>query len=160
LLVVVGILTVMLSGVAVALHTLSRVDRQLRAEAPGAEALTRLSLRLREDAHGAAQWTIEQSGEGTHRLRLMAADQSVVEYEPQRERILRIHRSGDRRLHQELYRVPGAGKFQWELRSEPGDLVNLYIALPRGNIAGGRDSTRWIKLTAAVGAPEGTPSWQ
>jgi hypothetical protein len=147
----------MFSGVAVALHTLSRVDRQLRADAPGAEALTRLSLRLREDAHGAGQWMVEQSGEGKCRLRLTAADQSVVEYEPQSERILRIHRRGDQQLHQEIYRVPGAGEFQWELRSEPGDLISLYIAQRRGNIAGALDSTRWIKLTAAVGAHRGTP---
>jgi prepilin-type N-terminal cleavage/methylation domain-containing protein len=84
LLVVLSVISMLITSVSVTIHTLAILNHQLRADGPRSETLTRLSLRMRDDAH------TQKSGTSSNRSRSFSAvdpwGSVIVVYESSRNR--------------------------------------------------------------------------
>ena len=152
MMVVVAITSLVLSSVAVALHSLYRVDRRMRSHMVNTTTLTRLSLQLRRDAHRAVSVEKIDGENGVSKLMLALTDGNVVQYEAGPGRLLRIARSGEDVRHREVYRLPKKAGVRWKTEAEriPA-FVSLEIVYQTGLIDDATDARRVDRIDAIVG---------
>jgi hypothetical protein len=125
--VVFSVVSVVLTSAAVMIHTLAAMSQRMRVEIPHSAALTRLSVRLREDAHRAREWTVRPTGDGSGEVRLTLADGSLVRYETQSASITRRWMRDDQLVQQELYSLPAASGVQFAVEGTPERLLTLRV---------------------------------
>jgi prepilin-type N-terminal cleavage/methylation domain-containing protein len=152
LLVVISIVTVALTSVAVALHSLFQVDKQLRQELADAATLTRLAARLRSDAHGAEKAELMAGQTGTGGAAFTAQDGRRIEYREESRRLVRTARRGDNVEHRDVFALPDHASAAWKIGKEGATtLVSLAITQQRGRIETAADARRMVSIEAAVG---------
>ncbi|MFV1968437.1 MAG: type II secretion system protein J [Pirellulaceae bacterium] len=149
MMVVMSIVSLLLSSVGVALHSLFRVDQHLRQGVVQAMLLTRVSLTLRGDAHEADSATTD----GPSRVVLAYADDRTVAYayDAEKARLVRLVRQGDKIQHREVYRLPKDAAVSWRTEKvEAKTLVILEVVHQVGAIEGARDGERVHRIEAVV----------
>lgn len=120
-------LSTLLAVVATCLHTLHRADRALTEQMEAAHSLSRLSLRMREDVHGARAARIDAAaGE----LVLALDDEAVVSFKASPGQIRRTAQRGETIFHKEVYRLPDNAGCKWEMSDGPGGKIVMLIVVP------------------------------
>jgi prepilin-type N-terminal cleavage/methylation domain-containing protein len=151
MLIVVTIASLILTSVAVALHSLFRVDRELRQELVQSIALTRISLALRMDAHEAISATLEPSDGEPQRILLARPQGQTVSYTVEQTRILRQLQQGDQVKHREVYPFPEGTSLTWRIEElDSKKMVILDVVHHLGEIEGASDSQRRRRIEAVV----------
>ncbi len=131
--VVISMTAVVLSTMAVALHTMFRIDRQVRQELLATDNLMRLSTQLRGDAHQALSAAIDAADGGernaaSDRLLLSMGDNRSISFQIVAPRIERLVRRGDAVEHRESYRLAENTSLKWLVDNEqPLTSVRLEI---------------------------------
>jgi prepilin-type N-terminal cleavage/methylation domain-containing protein len=151
MLVVITIASLVLTTVAVALHSLFRVDRDLRQELVQSMALSRISLALRMDAHEAISTTIEPVGEEPREIVFAHAEGRSVSYTLDEARIVRRLQQGGQVKHREVYAFPEDTVLTLRMEElESKQVVILEIVHQVGEIEDATDSLRKRRIEAVV----------
>jgi type II secretory pathway component PulJ len=152
MLVVISITSLVLTSVAVALHSLFGVERHLRRDLATETVQARLDVLLRDDAHRAsAVEAVTRDGE-TVGLIFMLPNEHRVEYRTEAGRILRVAQTGDKVLHRELFRLGDETFVEWTIEREQA-LAIACVTLSRtpGRIEAAKNASRTDRLEAVVG---------
>jgi prepilin-type N-terminal cleavage/methylation domain-containing protein len=155
LLVVLSIASVAFSAVALTLHLLQRVNHQLRNEVPQSEAMMRLTLRFRDDAHGSTQFSIEASPDGSSVGRFRQLDGVEVLYQQQTSVVVRTVLRNSQQVHQERFRCADQAELIWASAGDPPSIVTLVLKRNKGRIKDAADSIQADRMDAALGIAVG-----
>jgi prepilin-type N-terminal cleavage/methylation domain-containing protein len=147
---VVGMVSLVMTSLAVAISSLHRVNRKLRDEYPAAAAVAKLCSQLRLDVHGARQAELVTDA-GRPLLRLTRPDQRIVEYGMKQDRASRIVRLEDQIERQEYFLLARGSELEWTLDSDSSPFVTLRIRCHAGRAPGASDDVRTRVVVAAVG---------
>ena len=151
MLVAVTIASLVLTSVAVALHSLFRVDQHLRREVVQSTSLSRISFQLRSDAHEANSATLDQTGEGRPRLVLTYTEGRTVTYAAEEARIVRLVQQDEKVQHREVFYLSERTTVSCRTENvEEKTLVILEFVYHKGAIEGAPDAERMQRIEAVV----------
>lgn len=151
MLIVISVISIVLATVAVALHTLVNVNRQIRDELPNSAMFTRLALQVRGDAHQALQFAADVRTDGTSLARFTLRDESVALYETKPAVFVRRLMRGEQQVHQEVFRIGRETSYRWSTRDEPRTIVTLSVRRRSGKFADAAGGEFTETIDAALG---------
>ena len=129
MLVVITTISFVLSGTGICLHGMYRADRRTRESLVRHETLQRLALQFRTDAHQAAAVRVKADGnQPAQGMTLAQPNGRSVEYRWADGSIERHLRDGEKRLHDEAFRLPPANAVQWQVSEGKTPLASLLIS--------------------------------
>lgn len=124
---VMAILSLVWISVTSVLYTMHRADHRLRDELQRDQALNRLAMRLRTDAHTAFSASLADVETGGSELVLINSDERSIHYGRSDEGVYRTVRQGSTVLHTDRFLV-GRGTAEWNIRTSEGlTLVTLSL---------------------------------
>jgi len=151
ILLAVGVTSLVMSAVAVSMHTMLSVDRTLKVDAVYGHVMPRLSLQLRRDAHAADTVVLKDEADDTAGMVLtLAAENEVVQYESAAGRVTRTWRRGGEPLGREVYALGKTTQLRWKTLTMPTRLVELEVTRTMGK-TDSADSRQTDRIVAAIG---------
>jgi hypothetical protein len=152
-LVATAVFSLLLSTAAVCLHSLQRADAHLREQVSTAEALSRLSLRLRSDAHGASDVRHDPRADaatGVGSVVLLLEGGESIEYRAQPGQVLRFSRKGKLFVNRELYLLPPDLVPVWTI-AEDEDRRLVELTVSRKTTDDAQPAQAVLRIAAMVG---------
>jgi hypothetical protein len=143
--VIITLLSIVVGLSTTALATLFRLRGQFSRDAELAATLSRLSLRLRADAHESLSATVQEG------CTFELADGRTIEYTYDTPRIVRLVRQAGNIVHRDSFRLPKNAVVAFE-REAVGDhaLIRLTVGPPDAKTFT-RDLPRGAKIEVATG---------
>ncbi len=152
-LIAIGLIGVVMSTLAVAMHGMHRSCQSVRKDSTTDLELGRLAAQLRTDAHRALSVKQKDSDEpeGTAAVSFALTAGVSVEYTLRATHVERLLRAGDEIRHRETYRLPNSSTATWQLRTDRTSPLVSLILQPVSAELGGPLGSGTIQIDAAVG---------
>jgi prepilin-type N-terminal cleavage/methylation domain-containing protein len=159
LLTVISVAAVIFTVVAMAIHSLSRAQTLVQAEANTAAALHELARRFREDAHAAAEFSVSANSaddqEPTNEaltLKFPDGHSVVYDFNPELARVRRRVVQNEQTFRRDTFALPRGCRIVWQAPAEgAAPLLTLVITRPVGQEPQERRATRTTRIEAALG---------
>lgn len=148
-LVIASMLSVLLTSLGVTLHWVSQLTLKLRVSLTDSAAWTRLSVSVREDAHGAVAWSLTEPNEGGAVLRLSGSQREVV-YRSSGSRLVRERWRGDEQLGREVFDFPRGTRITWAAIDADSPEVRLEVVPPREGMRSRWEAAVPLRLSAVL----------
>jgi type II secretory pathway component PulJ len=147
MLMLMGILSVIISTVAMMLVALMKTDRQIRRDLEQQTSLARLADKFRADAHAAKSCEVGAACD------LKVPDGRVIRYAAQERQIAREVRRGNAVEHHDAFLLPANARVEFALPSgASGRLVHLEIVAVRASDHAYQTPIRPTLIEAVIGA--------
>lgn len=112
-LVVATISMLVLTSIAVSLHWMFRVDRDIRSDFSNGLIMRRFSQQFREDTHGALRGSVDPAN--PRLLTLLAPGEQRFEYEIEGDSVLRRRIQNDQVVQRERFRFSNVLEIRWTM---------------------------------------------
>jgi type II secretory pathway component PulJ len=125
--VVISMMAVLLGFTGVCLHGMYRAQARLESNVQRRASLDRLWLRLCADAHSAVAVRLQDDDQTRQSLLLTASDGAEIGYRTGQSEVQRIVRQGEKVLHRDTFRLPGAADVQWQLSEGTQPVISAVV---------------------------------
>jgi hypothetical protein len=159
----IGMVTFVLTAVAVTISSLHHVNQKLRKDFPLSSATNSLGLHLRSDAHFAKKAESKTGKDGEPMLSLQTDDR-LVEYSAKHSQITRIVLVGDKTERREVFPLHPGTEVTWSVIQDQDHekipQITLTIRRHTGQTPDRQkiqDDLQVIQITASVGVDHAIP---